>query len=119
MNAIEPELITIVEGPPPEFRAMPDVWPLSIHENRAPLETALVQMRTFSGPKLVERCQRAWGESRPVKLDFPDGVGARQQVNVVAARWGEVEEGHVLYLWVRVPELPSERRDDTDLLSDA
>jgi len=119
LNAIEPELITIVEGPPPEFRAMPDIWPLSVYEARAPRETALVQMRTFNGPRLVERCQRAWVESRPVKLDYPDGVGARGQVDVVAARWGEVEEGHVLYLWVRVHELSPDQRDDTDLLSDA
>ena len=103
MNPAEPELITIVEGPPPEFQPVPDGWSLSIYEDRQPYQSAVCQMRTFSGPKLLERCQRAWDESRPVKLDFPDGTGLRRQINVVAARWTEVEEGHVLHLWVLLP----------------
>jgi len=108
MNAMEPETITIVEGPPPEFKQVPDVWPLSILEDRQPSRPAYVQMRTFSGPKLLERCQRAWREDRPVKLDFPDEAGLRRQINIVAARWTEVEEGHVLHLWVQLPAQPPE-----------
>jgi hypothetical protein len=65
-------------------------------------------MRTFNGPQMVERCRRAWSEDRPVKLDFPDGTGVRQQVRVIAARWSEVEEGHVLHLWVQAPAQPPE-----------
>jgi hypothetical protein len=107
-NAIEPETITIVEGPPPEFKPMPDLWPLSIYENIEPYHLAVCQMRTFNGPKLLGRCQRAWSQSRPVRLDFPDGTGMRKQLNVVAARWTEVEEGHVLHLWVQLPVQPPE-----------
>jgi len=107
-NATEPETITIVEGPPPEFQPVPDSWPLSVYEDRKPYQSAVCQMRTFSGPKLLERCQRAWEQDRPVKLDFPDGAGLRRQLYVVAARWTEVEEGHVLHLWVQLPAQPSE-----------
>ena len=103
MNTAEPELITIVEGPPPEFQPVPDLWPLSIYEDPQPSLVAVCQMRTFSGPKMMDRCQRAWDEDRPVKLDFPDRAGARQQANIVAVRWSEVEEGHLLHLWVQIP----------------
>ena len=58
MNTAEPELITIVEGPPPEFKSTPDLWPLSIYEEPELHPLALCQMRTFSGPKMVERCRR-------------------------------------------------------------
>jgi hypothetical protein len=108
MNTAEPELITIVEGPPPEFRPAPDLWPLSVYEDPQPQIAAMCQMRTFNGPKMVERCRRAWSEDRPVKLDFPDEAGMRQQVKVVAVRWSEVEEGHVLHLWVQSPAQPPE-----------
>lgn len=108
MNAIEPETITIVEGPPPEFQPVPDLWPLSVYEDREPYQSAVCQMRTFNGPKMLERCQRAWSEDRPVKLDFPDGAGMRKQLSVVAARWTEVEEGHVLHLWIQLPAQLSE-----------
>jgi hypothetical protein len=103
MNAIEPETITLVEGPPPEFKQVPDVWPLSILEQPQLFSPAYVQMRTFNGPKMLERCQRAWREDRPVQLDFPDGTGLRKQISVAAVRWTEVEEGHVLHLWVQLP----------------
>ena len=103
MNTAEPELITIVEGPPPEFKSTPDLWPLSIYEEPELHPLALCQMRTFSGPKMVERCRNAWGEDRLVKLDFPDRAGLRHQVSVVAARWSEMAEGHLLHLWVQVP----------------
>ncbi len=108
MSAVEPELITIVEGPAPEFQPVPDLWPLSIYEGAQPFMAALCQMRAFSGPKMIERCQRAWDEDRPVKLDFPGEGGLRQQAPVIAARWTEVEEGHVLYLWVQLPQRPPE-----------
>ena len=108
MNAAEPELITIVEGPPPDFQDTQDVWALSVREEREPRLLALCQLRAFSGPKMLDRCRHAWREDRPVKLDFPDGTGMRRQVDVVAARWSEVEEGHLLHLWVQIPEPPPE-----------
>ena len=107
-NTAEPELITIVEGPPPDFKQVPDLWPLSIREDLQPSLPAYIQMRTFSGPKMLERCQRAWNQERPVKLDFPDETGLRRQIDIVAARWTEVEEGHLLHLWVQLPEQPPE-----------
>ncbi len=108
MNAIEPEFITIVEGPPPEFQPVPDLWPLSVEEGPQPFMPAMCQMRTFNGPRMLERCQRAWNEDRPVKLDFPDPSGVRRQATVIAARWTEVEEGHLLHLWVQLPQAPAE-----------
>jgi hypothetical protein len=51
----------------------------------------------------MERCQRAWGEGRPVLLDFPQMDGLRQKVEILAAKPGRVEEGDLLYLWVAVP----------------
>jgi len=51
----------------------------------------------------MERCQNAWRENRPVKLDFPDEVRMRQQVDVIAMRQQEVEEGKKLLLWVSLP----------------
>jgi hypothetical protein len=111
-NTAEPELITIVEGPPPDFQPVPDVWPLSILEDPHPMLPAYVKMRTFNGQKMVERCQHAWREDRPVKLDFPDSSGARQQISIVAARWTEVEEGHVLHLWVQLPADMVEEEQD-------
>ncbi len=103
-DAIEPELITVVEGPTPEFHAAPEIWALALCDGPHGSTPARARMRTFSGPKMLERCTRAWGEGRPVFLDFPDEVGLRRQVAVIAARWDEVEEGHVLHLWVKDPE---------------
>lgn len=108
MSTAEPELITIVEGPPPDFNPTPDLWPLAIYECPQPHFLAMCQMRTFSGPKMVERCRRAWSENRPVMLDYADQAGERKQVSVVATRWSEVPEGHVLHLWVQVPVPTSE-----------
>jgi hypothetical protein len=34
-------------------------------------------------------------------LDFPTGDGFRRELDIVAARWEEVEEGHKLYLWLK------------------
>ncbi len=111
-NAVEPELITIVEGPTPQFTTTPDLWPLSIREDPQPFMAVLCQMRTFDGPKMVERCRRAWSEDRMVKLDFPDESGLRQQVAVIAVRWTEVEEGHLLHLWVQLPQHAEEDSED-------
>jgi hypothetical protein len=101
MNAPEPELITIVEGPSPAFHPAPEDWVFGLVEGPRAGVPSRSRMRTFSGPKMVERCRRAWGAGRPVVLDFPDGIGLRKQVEVIAARWEELPEGHVLDLWVR------------------
>ena len=57
MDTAEPEWITIVEGPPPEFRPVPDLWPLSVYEDPHPHRVAVCQMRrrmdALSGPTRV------------------------------------------------------------------
>ncbi len=99
----KPAYITIVEGPPPDFRDVANEWTLSVLEGTEGDGIALCEMRTFNGPDLVKRCQGAWREGRPARLDFPTGDGLeRGELDILAARWEGVEEGHKLYLWVRV-----------------
>jgi hypothetical protein len=102
MEQQKPAYITIVEGPPPEFRDVADGWPLSVSEGSDSADIAMCEMRAFNGPKLVERCQNAWREGRPARLDFPTGEGSRGELDILAVRWEAVEEGHKLYLWVKV-----------------
>jgi hypothetical protein len=96
----EPEVITIIEGPPPEFRPPDGIWVLSLHQGPHPREIAICQLRTFSGPKMIERCRRAWREHRQVYLDFPQMSGLRARTEILAARYETVEYMDVLYLWV-------------------
>ena len=119
MTYIEPELITIIEGPPPEFVLAQEVWSMSTWEGTQPRSVGMCQMRTFNAASLMERCTRAWREGRPVHLDFPQRDGLRQQVEVLAAKPGRVEEGDLLYLWVAVPntlveEQSIDEADDDD-----
>lgn len=103
MEKQSPAYITIVEGPPPEFRDVSNEWVYGISETHLSNEIALCEMRTFDGPKLVRRCQDAWREGRPARLDFPTGEeGERGELDIIAARSELVEEGHKLYLWVKI-----------------
>ena len=116
MTYTEPEMITIIEGPPPEFMLAQDAWSTSVWEGQMPRAVGVCQMRTFNALGLMERCQRAWREGRPVHLDFPQMDGLRQEVEVLAAKPGHVEEGDLIYLWVAVPReaaLIDEGEDDT------
>ena len=97
----EPELITIVEGPSPEFRPSPHLWFRSIYEGPEDAEIAMCELRTLNGVSIVERCRNAWKEGRPVRLDFPDYMRMRQQLDVVGMRLQELDEGPLLVLWVR------------------
>lgn len=108
---MEPELITIIEGPTPDFMPNPQVWVQSVLEGPDEVDVALCQLRTGNGPDIVERCQRAWQEGRPVRLDYPDDMRLRRQADVVALRLTEVDEGELLYIWVN---LPVEEDDDDD-----
>lgn len=94
------EFITIVEGPTPDFTASTAEWPLSLQEGPSDSVCAVCKLRSLDGRALMERCQTAWNENRPVRLDYPDGEGGRQEAEIVAARMETVEEGDVLYLWV-------------------
>ena len=114
---IEPELIEIIEGPTPEFHISPQDWLQSILESPLIHEVALCQLRTATGADILERCQRAWKEGRPVRLDYPNEFRLRQQVDVVALRLSKVEEGELLSLWVALPFEPDEEEmglDDED-----
>ncbi|MFN8595935.1 MAG: hypothetical protein U0559_07105 [Anaerolineae bacterium] len=115
MTYSEPELITIIEGPPPEFVLAQDVWSASTWEGTKPRSVGVCQMRTFNAAALMERCTRAWHEGRSVHLDFPQMDGLRQQVEVLAAKPGRVEEGDLLYLWVAVPNLVADNQLDEDV----
>ena len=96
-----PAYITIVEGPPPEFRDISNEWSIGVLEGIGKKSISMCEMRAFDGRKLVKRCQDAWHEGRPARLDFPTGEGLRRELDIVAARWEEVDEGHKLYLWLK------------------
>ena len=113
MTTIEPELITIIEGPTPEFRITPQDWAQSLQEGPDNSIVATCQLRTGNGEDILERCRRAWRELRPVKLDFPDEMRMRRQLSVTALRLGEVEEGPLLHLWVALP-MDYVKLDDND-----
>jgi hypothetical protein len=103
VKVIEPELIEIIEGPTPEFQPTMQTWLQSLYEGPDVTEVAMCQLRTATGEDIQERCELAWQERRPVLLDFPDQWGMRQQLDVVALRLSEVEEGQLLTIWVAVP----------------
>jgi len=94
------ELITIIEGPTPEFQPARESWAWSLIEGARPLTLAMCQTRTIKGEKMLERCRRAWREGRPVRLDYRRMDGLRKQVDILAARYETVEGVDVLYLWV-------------------
>jgi hypothetical protein len=105
----EVEKITIIEGPPPTFEVVGDAWLLGLVEGPTAPQVALCRLRTFNGPTLVERCYRAWRDGQGVQLEYRSEDGLTQQAPVVAARWVEADEGHVLNLWVRMDA------DDVDI----
>ena len=98
----DPEKITIVEGPTPEFQPGRETWLPALGEGPHLAPAAVCQLRTFNGPAMIERCRRAWAEGRPVVLDYRQPDGLRRQAQVIAARATEVSEGHLLILWVRL-----------------
>jgi hypothetical protein len=51
---------------------------------------------------MLERCRNAWEEGRPVRLDYPNGEGGRDEADILAIRAESREEGDVLYLWVEL-----------------
>lgn len=112
----EPELITIIEGPTPEFQPSPYLWFQSVYEGPEDADVLMCDLRTLNGEDILDRCMNAWREGRKVKLDYPDEMRLRQQIDVVAMRLHEIEEGPLLLLWVRQPEeeVEEEGFDDTD-----
>ena len=100
-QANEPELITIVEGPTPNFQLDAAPWALSVLEGQAGYVVAHCQVRSLKGQVLMERCQRAWREQRGIRLDFRQLDGLRRQLSIVSAKLDKVEGTDVLHLWVR------------------
>ena len=99
-NDVEVEVITIVEGPSPDFTPISDEWPLSLTEGTSGNLCATCKLRTFDGEALASRCRTAWRENRLVHLDYPDGEGGRMEAEIIAVRAETVEQGDVLHLWV-------------------
>ncbi|MBN1265703.1 MAG: hypothetical protein JXA25_09435 [Anaerolineales bacterium] len=98
----DPEKITIIEGPPPVFEFAGDPLLLSLIESPNPSQIAMCQVRTFNGPALVERCYRAWHAHQTIHLEYRSSDGLTKQAPILAARWSELPEGHLLSLWVRL-----------------
>ncbi|MBI4787443.1 MAG: hypothetical protein HY782_10400 [Chloroflexi bacterium] len=102
-ESAEPELITIIEGPTPEFHVVGDPWTFSVLEGQAAYIAAACQVRSFNGQKLLDRCRRAWTTQRAIRLDFRQMDGLRRQVEIIGARLDKIEGVDVLNLWVRQP----------------
>jgi hypothetical protein len=94
--------ITIIEGPPPTFEPVSEGWVLGLSEGSNLGDIVVTRLRTFNGPELVERCHRSWRNRQPINLEFRNADGLQQQAPIVAARYIETEEGHLLILWIRV-----------------
>lgn len=98
------EKITIIEGPPPTFEQIPELWVHGLSEGAIQSEMVMTRLRTFNGPSLVERCQKAWRNQRGIQLEYrtPDGLNA--EAPIIAARNMETDEGDMLLLWLRLPD---------------
>ncbi len=97
----DPELITIIDGPPPDFKTVIEPWTLSLLESDRPFQVSLCQVRSFKGQVLLDRCRAAWSRHRSIYLDFPTMSGLRQKLEIVGARFEKLPEGDMLNLWVR------------------
>jgi hypothetical protein len=100
----EPEKITIIEGPPPTFELVQDSWLMGLTEGPVPYQVAMCRLRSFNAPELVERCFRAWRDGQTISLEYRTEDGLTQQAPIVAVRWLEMPEGHILLVWVRLED---------------
>lgn len=114
MNQFEPELITIIEGPTPEFHPSPQDWLQSIYEGPDDRDAVFCQLRTNNGRDILDRCMEAWNQGRPVRLEYPDEMRMRQLADVIAMRLSDTEEGQLLQLWLSFPLDYDEDEDDDD-----
>jgi len=96
--------ITIIEGPPPTFELDNDPWLAGLTEGPTPSQVAMCRVRAGNGPALVERCYRAWRDGQSINLEYRNEDGLTQLAPIVAARWAELAEGHVLILWLRLEQ---------------
>lgn len=98
----EAEKITVIEGPTPVFEQTSETWLPALTEGPILPNLAMTRLRTFNGPSMVERCWKAWDEGRPVRLEYRDEDGLTQAAQVLAARYTETSEGHLLLLYLRL-----------------
>lgn len=96
--------ITIIEGPPPAFETVGDGWALGLNESPSLANIATTHLRTFNGPALVERCNRAWRSQHAINLEYRSSDGLIHNAPIVAARFVDTQDGHLLALWVRIVE---------------
>ena len=94
--------ITIIEGPPPTFEAVNENWALGMIDSDSLGRIALTRLRTYNGPALLERCHRAWRHQQTIRLEFRTPEGLAALAPIVAARYLDTSDGHVLLLWVRL-----------------
>ncbi len=94
-------MITIIEGPTPDFHIVADPWSFSVLEGQSAYMPAACQVRSFKGEELLARCHRAWDTNRPIRLDYRQIDGLRRQVDIIGARLEKIEGVDVLNLWVR------------------
>jgi hypothetical protein len=106
--------ITIIEGPPPVFEQVNDGWAVGLNEGPRLSFPALTRLRTFNGPQLVERCHRAWHNSKPIHLHYRNDLGLEQTAPILAARNVDTTDGHVLLLWVYLDSDQVEFEFDSD-----
>jgi len=95
------DTITIIEGSTPWFVPARELWAGAILEMPLLSPTVTCQMRTFNVITLMDRCRKAWSAGNSMLLDYPQMDGLRQTMEIVAARPGNVEEGDLLYLWLK------------------
>ena len=98
------EKITIIEGPPPTFEQIPELWVHGLSEGAMQSEMVMTRLRTFNGPSLVERCHRAWNNHQDIQLEYRTMDGLKAEAPIVAARNLETDEGDMLLLWLRLPD---------------
>lgn len=103
---LEPEKITIIEGPPPTFEPALDHWVIGQTEGPGLAYTVRCVLRAANGPALVERCRNAWEDGRDVVLEYRTYDGLNEEALILVARHEETDEGDVLQLWLRLDELP-------------
>lgn len=104
MSEIMDDKITIIEGPPPTFESIPELWVHGLSEGIMQSEMVLTRLRTFNGPALVERCHKAWRNQKDIQLEYRTSEGLNAEVPIVAARNMETDEGDMLLLWLRLSD---------------
>ena len=102
----EPELISIIEGPTPDFLPTGHGSLHSIYEGPVEMATAVCELRTNTGLDIIDRCTAAWREQRLVRLEFPDEARMPQMIDVISMQLRERDEGEILMLWVTSPVEP-------------